>query len=397
MTYWLSRSVERDDRSLTQPRRSKPDGLGANVHSVRDNNMQVVLQALRLNVATTRRALAEHTGLSSQSVSNVVQRLEAAELVRAIGVVRCGRGQPAVQLTVNAAGAYGIGLHVDTDRFALAVVDLKGEVQAYKATTSDGNGSAAVIRFLERSFKALIADGKFIQTKVLGIGLAFSKVLPRDLCEEIYDACFLWANHMSPHQICSDNSYTIQADYEAATAARWELQYAQDANSRSLFYLHVSASVSGSPVFNGRIFHGASYCSGEIGKMPTLGQGLVQDVVSISVLNRRLSDEEQYLAYVERLPEHDLAVSSVVRQWLEDATSALMNPLTAASSLLCPTHIVIGGRLPASLIERLSARLNARLSRDCAVRCVPVRPGRTPTQAAASGAGLLPFRHLLPD
>ena len=70
----------------------------------------------------------------------------------------------------------------------------------------------------------------------------------------------------------------------------------------------------------------------------------------------------------------------------------------AVSCLLDPDAVVIGGRLPVPLIERLSARIDAALAQVPMPNRVPVHPGQMPAEAPAIGAAILPFLdQLLPS
>ena len=68
---------------------------GTNLGGASAHNRRVVLQALRLNGALSRADLARSTGLTGQTVSNIVGELETEGLVVADAPVRVARGQPA--------------------------------------------------------------------------------------------------------------------------------------------------------------------------------------------------------------------------------------------------------------------------------------------------------------
>src|SRR5262245_15290217 len=96
--------------------------LGANGGQIRDHNRRVVLQALRPGPAS-RADLARRTGLTAQSVSNIVGALIEEGLVMTAGRRRQARGQPPLDLTLNPAGAYSIGVEVRADRMVGILAD----------------------------------------------------------------------------------------------------------------------------------------------------------------------------------------------------------------------------------------------------------------------------------
>jgi len=53
--------------------------------------------------------------------------------------------------------------------------------------------------------------------------------------------------------------------------------------------------------------------------------------------------------------------AAICTRWIDDAVESLIQPLTAINCLLNPDAVLIGGRLPLPLIERLSGALTTAL------------------------------------
>jgi hypothetical protein len=62
-----------------------------------------------------------------------------------------------------------------------------------------------------------------------------------------------------------------------------------------------------------------------------------------------------------------------------------------------PYAVLIGGRLPAPLVDRLAAKVNARLKESTTLipAIAPVARATTSDDAPAVGAAILPFSNLL--
>jgi predicted NBD/HSP70 family sugar kinase len=91
------------------------------------------------------------------------------------------------------------------------------------------------------------------------------------------------------------------------------------------------------------------------------------------------------------------AAQRVIDRWIQEATEALVDSLVAVNCLINPEVILIGGRLPASLVDRLADALNARMA-DFAAHLpavAPVARAVTAADAPAVGAAILPFSHSL--
>jgi predicted NBD/HSP70 family sugar kinase len=84
-------------------------------------------------------------------------------------------------------------------------------------------------------------------------------------------------------------------------------------------------------------------------------------------------------------------------RWLVGAVERLVPPLAAANCLFNPAGVVIGSRLPTALVQRLAEALDRAL-RSLEPRlpaCAPIRCAALAGNAAAIGAALLPFGHIL--
>jgi hypothetical protein len=106
---------------------------------MRERNLAVVLEHVARHQPVTRARLAELTGFTKTTVSNLVALLEGAGLVRDGAPVHEGeRGRPGVGVSVRGDGAAGLGLEVNVDYLAACVVDLARQVR-YRHVVSAGN------------------------------------------------------------------------------------------------------------------------------------------------------------------------------------------------------------------------------------------------------------------
>ena len=76
---------------------------------------------------------------------------------------------------------------------------------------------------------------------------------------------------------------------------------------------------------------------------------------------------------------------------------SLLDTLLAINCLVNPEVILIGGRLPASIVDRLATRLNQRLEAHAGTvpAIAPVSRAALSDDAPAVGAAILPFSHRL--
>src|SRR5437867_1190706 len=91
---------------------SSPEGRGTDQAGVRAYNERLILSLIRRHGRLTKVEIARLTGLSTQTTTVVINRLEADGLLSA-GQRQRGRiGQPAVPFSLNPEGAFALGMMI---------------------------------------------------------------------------------------------------------------------------------------------------------------------------------------------------------------------------------------------------------------------------------------------
>ncbi|MEH3159909.1 MAG: ROK family transcriptional regulator [Sphingomonas taxi] len=373
---------------------------GTNLERAGDYNLRTVLQAVRLNRDTTRVAIAQQTGLTAPTIANITGRLIEMGLVRNAGRMQGGRGQPALRLQINPEGAFGIGLNIDRDHLTLVALDLAGQVRSRATREIAFAMPDDVAAFVAETIDQVIAEGEVDRDRVLGVGVAMPDDLGRITLPHQPAGYDRW-NTVDLAALLAVLPWPIHRDNDAAAAALGEAEYGTAFDNPSFFYLLITAGLGGGPVIDRSYHRGANARSGEIGLMPdTTGRpgATVQDTVSLSALLARLEDAGFERPSVADLTGADPRLAAVIDGWLADAVRALTAPLVAINCLLDPDAILIGGRLPVPLIERLAGGLTAALDAVPQPSRAKIMPAVMAQDAPAIGAAILPFLdHILPS
>ncbi|WP_331012000.1 ROK family transcriptional regulator [Sphingomonas sp.] len=366
---------------------------GTNLARAGDYNQRIVLQAIRVAGETTRTALAEITGLTPPTIANITRHLLQQKLIVPSGRNTGTRGQPAVRLTINPDGAFAIGVNLDGDHLTILLVDLGGQVR-YRSTHQQAFTTPdQVVALLKKAIGAMRDATPLDDRRVLGIGIA----LPRQLGDggerppTGYEA---WAGVDIRHWIGPALPWPVHVDHEAAAAAIGEARFGSGLTLSSFFYVLIGTGLSGGLVVDGCYFRGADARSGAIGSLPDVGAGsprTVQDTVSLTALFARLAEAGHPSVTVDGLLSDDPTVAAIVARWIEDAARALIEPLVSVHCLIDPGAVLIGGRLPAPLIDRLVIQLRRGLAQARIPSPAPVLRARISDDAAAVGAAILPF------
>ncbi|NTS64550.1 ROK family transcriptional regulator [Sphingomonas sp. HHU CXW] len=377
---------------------------GTNLERAGDYNQRVVLQAIRLNAEVTRSDLVELTGLTVPTIANITRRLVAAGLARTAGRLQRGRGQPAVRLAIDPNGAFGIGINIDRDHLTLVVLDLSGQVRARVARDIAYALPDDVRAFVAAAMDTIRASSDVAFDRVIGVGVAVPEPFSKANFHDQPAGYAAW-NDVDITALLQDLlAWPIHVDNDAAAAALGELEFGSRRDCSNFFYLLLSAGLGGGLVVDGSYYRGAGARSGEIGfivsRHPGADDQPIEARVSLSALYHRLSEAGCASGSLDALAGADAHARAVIAAWIDEAATLLVDPLIALNCLLNPEAVLIGGRMPAALIDELVAALNARLA-PYAPRLPSLAPVRRATMAAdapAVGAALLPFSaRLLPS
>ncbi len=375
---------------------------GTNLARAGDYNLRTVLQAIRLAPGTTRVDIARQTGLTAATIANITGRLADLGLVRVMGRKLGGRGQPALQLSIEPDGAFGIGVNIDRDHLTLVTLDLAGTVRSRVSREIAFALPADVVAFVREELDGALAAGQVDRARVVGVGVALPDDLGRIAIPHRPQGYGIWTDTSIPQLLGPQLPWPIHCDNDAAAAALGEAEYGTAFDNPSFFYLLISAGLGGGLVIDRSFHRGASNRSGEIGLMPDPGaarpDARVQDTVSVSALLDRLATAGHRIPGVAALGDLPEAADAVVTAWVQDSIRALTTPMVAVSCLLDPDAVLIGGRLPMPLIARLADGLTQALAATNLPTRAPIMPSTMAQDAPAIGAAILPFLdRLLPS
>jgi predicted NBD/HSP70 family sugar kinase len=374
---------------------------GTNLARAGDHNQRVTLHAVRVNGPVTRTALVLETGLTPAAIANITNRLLKDKLILNAGRLRGARGQPASKFVINPDSWFSIGLNVDRDHITLVVLDFVGKVRA-RASREIRFAKPAVVRtFFQRSIGQLLAKAGIARDRLVGVGVAFPDDIARAHLPDQPADYAAWASVRVDDLIRDVLGIPVFIENDAAAAAIGEMQFGSGHRYRSFFYLLVTAALGGGLVADGGYVRGANGRSGEIGWLQARdeagAENQLQNIVSLSNLYSRLAEHGFEVATPRGLTRLKPAARLIVDRWIRESTEALVGSFLAINCLINPEAILIGGRLPAPLVDQLANALNERMAVYAAQipAIAPVARALTSDDAPAVGAAILPFSYRL--
>jgi predicted NBD/HSP70 family sugar kinase len=378
-----------------------PQLSGTNLARAGDHNQRVTLHAVRVNGPVTRTELVLMTGLTPAAIANITNRLLRVRLILRAGRLHGARGQPAGKFAINPDSCFSVGLNVDRDHVTLVVLDFVGKVRARASREIHFAKPSTVRAFFQRSIGQLLAKAGIARNRLIGVGVAFPDDIARAHLPDQPADYAAWASVRVDDLIRDVLGIPVFIENDAAAAAIGEMQFGSGHRYRSFFYLLVTAALGGGLVADGSYFRGANGRSGEIGwlraRSETGEDSQLQNIVSLSCLYSRLAEQGFRVATPRGLTRLEPPARLIVDRWIHESTEALVESFVAINCLINPEAILIGGRLPAALVDGLAASLNHRMAAFASQipAIAPVARALTSDDAPAVGAAILPFSYRL--
>ncbi|SEN45006.1 transcriptional regulator, MarR family [Sphingomonas gellani] len=387
---------------MTATARTRPRLSGTNLERAADHNQRVTLHAIRVCGSLTRVDLAGITGLTAPAIANITRRLLQDGLIEEAGQRRGGRGQPPTKLVIRRDACYSIGINIDRDHITIVLVDFAGQTLARISEEVDFALPDQVRALYRASVRKMLRSAGVDIAKVVGLGVAIPDQLGSVDLPGRPEAYATWEQVDMADLFARPLDLPVFTENDAAAAAMGEMQFGLGQTYNSFFYILISSGLGGGLVVDNTYIRGSDGRSGELGFMLVSDGGAarqqVQRMVSLSGLARHLHDHGHALQDVMRAQGPlDPALDACVDAWIEQAATHLSAPLSAINCLINPAVVLVGGRLPTDLLERLADRANAlmRAAADTLPARAPVARAALSADAPAVGAAILPFSHFL--
>lgn len=369
--------------------------IGNNPSRSRDHNRKIILDLLRQHGQLGRKELAAMTRLSAPAVANILDTLLAQELILDMGRLRGGRGQPALQFTINPKGAHTLGFEIGVNGIVSMALDLGGNPIDKKRISMEDFSPQRCIDTLRHEQKRIAQNAP---GELLGIGIVMPGPFATEGMAGVGPTTLpVWEN-LTTETLGEALNTNVFMENDANAAALAEALFGTAARLRDFAMLYFGEGVGLGIISGGRLFRGSFGNAGEIGHIQVIANGLpcpcgqkgcLERYVSRHALGEMLGQSLSPGA-VTRLWEAD---NAPLQEWIKRSGDILTPIIALIENLLDPQTIVIGGQLPSPVIDALIA--NIHLGTSIASRKDRALPrlirGDTGSYTAALGAAALPF------
>lgn len=318
-----------------------------------------VMNTIRRMAPISRASLAQHTGLSSASVTNLTRDLIAHGLVQELGKLRGKKGQPAITLGLVAQAGYSVGISPTFEETVVVVTDFNGKLIGEERIATDELTAVEETKEIRQRAEVLLAREGAREADILAVGVALPTTFSKQHDPAGQPVLQLSENFAAR----KDEDYVAQLskvfdrpaklENDANAAASCEQLLGNSGNLTSFIYLFLGDGLGGSLILNGTLWQGAHRNAGEIGAMmpPPAPRPTWADL--------KMYLKEYGFEELTRTNFSEIAplAEGPLKTWISRARTQLVELIYLSSSVLDPKGIVVGGTLPPELLERLAEGL----------------------------------------
>lgn len=355
------------------------------------DNERVVMALLHRSGTASRADLARATGLTAQSITRLVDPLIARGLLVEGTPQIAGRGKPSAKLRLVADAAFSVGVSVMTDAVSLVLMDLTGAIRARADAPLLSTDFARAAAQIASLIDATVTKAALDPARRIGIGVGVTGYFIGDGARLNPPAQLdPWALIPIDTMLAERLGGPVWVDNDGNVAAVGEAMLGAGRTTRDFAYLYFAAGFGGGVIAGGAQLRGSHGNAGEFASV--LPEGWPQP--NLENLRLYLADQGQpYDDLHTMLAAFDPA-DPLIDGWLDVCTPSFNLVASVISAALDPDLIVLGGRLPPILAERIIARVRFNNpERRGHHRPAPrIAPSAIGPDAAAIGAATLPLR-----
>jgi predicted NBD/HSP70 family sugar kinase/biotin operon repressor len=364
-------------------------------------SQRAVMEAIVQGGPISRASISKQTGLSKQTISEIVRQLEIEGWVRETGRTSGHIGRTAVTYELVPDAAYIAAVDLGGTKVRVAIADLTCQVFAEEVAPTDRRGGKAVIdQIVDMCFRA--ADAQGIPRDRIRLAVIGAPGAPDDATGRIL---------LAPN-IAGFDTMNVAAAFEAGfgfdvmlendvnLAVLGENWLGQGQGIDNLAYIALGTGIGGGLMVGGNLVRGAGHAAGELGFLPfgsdpfdpeSLRSGAFERVVaSAGIIERfRVASGETLSvpAIFDRASAGDAAALAV----LDDTARYLARGIGAIAAIANPQKVILGGSI--GLRPEILSRVKTFLP-QCFPYPVDIEASLLGARAAIIGAAAIGLGHL---
>nr|WP_075291138.1 ROK family transcriptional regulator [Pararhizobium arenae] len=364
-------------------------------------SQRAVMEAIVQGGPVSRASISKQTGLSKQTISEIVRQLEIDGWVRETGRTSGHIGRTAVTYELVPDAAYIAAVDLGGTKVRVAIVDLTCQVFAEDVAPTDPRGGPAVVdQIVSMCFAA--AKTQNIARDRIRLAVIGAPGAPDDRTGRILLAPNIAGLDTMNVAAALEKGFgfDVMLENDVNLAVLGENWLGQGQGIDNLAYIALGTGIGGGLMVGGNLVRGASHAAGELGFLPfgsdpfepeSLRSGAFERAVaSGGIIERFRAATGKTLgvpAIFDLASEGDASALTV----LDDTARLLARGIGAIAVVANPQKVILGGSigLRPEILERVKTFLP-----QCFPYAIDVEASQLGARAAIIGAAAIGLGHL---
>lgn len=338
---------------------------------VRQQSVRLVVERLLRDRSVSRAEIARSTGLSKQTISEVMRDLERDGWVHEDGQIQGSVGRSAVTYALRPDAAFVLGIDLGGTKLHIALADLHGEIAAESIEPTSCDGGAAVVAQIERMKDVLLQQAS-VPAQCLRGGVMGSPGMVDPASGSIVIAPNIpGLDSLDVRAALRERlGIDIAIENDVNLAAIGEHWRGNSRKARSFAFIAIGTGIGMGIFSDGYLVRGARGAAGEIAYLPLGGDpydarglryGTLETAIgSVGIIERYVGLGGSPGSTVRDVFDR-LDIEEAARVTIDEVSRILTTAILAVHSILDSEIIILGGSIGAR--PELKLRIDEHLGR----------------------------------
>lgn len=346
--------------------------------------------------AMTKADISQATGLAQQSASRICARLSKLGLLFEGERIATGkRGYPSATVMLEPSASYAFGISLQVECVFVSLVDFSGSIVEELSRNFTSMPAKTVLAWINEATQELCARHGIARSRVAGVGVGIAGSHIGESEQEGFNTPYQledWAEVNISERVAEAIGFPVWTDNDGNAAALGECMIGVGRWANSFAYLNLGFGVGGGVILNGELWRGRYGNAGEFaGGLPPN----IYPFPNLELLRRILVADGIELNSVNELVEKYDPSWKGISDWIARVRDSLSIIASNATAILDVDVIVLGGRMPRELAERVISHIELydQMRRSVPRPTAKLVPAEAAGHAAALGAAVLPLQN----
>lgn len=300
----------------------------------------------------TQNQIAMEIDRSQQTVSRLITRLIERGCLRQGDRVSSGkRGQASINIEIVPDYAYAFGIAILWDAVAVSLMDFSGKVIDQRLSTMTSMTHDDVVAESQHMIDDLGTQWSIAEHRIFGSGVAIPGTFERRT-GKVNTPLILeeWANMNIETVLADDLQLPVWVENDGNAAAIGESMVGVGRWAKNFVYLYIATGLGGGIIIDGQLVRGVV---GNAGEVAQLLPPSIYPHPNLDLLRRLVCKHGVDVGTISELVQQFDPDWPGVDEWIARVRDSLSLIASASAALLDPDVVVIGGRIPRALAEKV--------------------------------------------